>query len=297
MARLANKIMEAFVGLRVDDSELAGDVARTKGKIGEQFAQAGTTAGQKFKAAFSVAASHGATGAYNPYSGAGGVSGGGFGVDGNGYNPYGGGGFTTGGGGFGGAAGMGGGGGGGILGGVMQTILLGIQGGLVAATARIFYRLGNQIDNRLEEMHKTASGNRETFIQGQYNAERDAASPDSKMAIAARKRKEAQEMVGGRDNLGWLEWLLPKDKEKAGFFREAALNIGSFLGSGMPTRKEIDERSAQLTKDETFDLQMAEVQARKGQTNIDRNMTANYVGRIAFSVERFADFATKGGRR
>jgi len=78
MARLANKIMEAFVGLRVDDSDLGGDVARAKGKIGEQFAQAGTTAGQKFKAAFG-AASQGATNAaqQNATGGFGGAGGGG----------------------------------------------------------------------------------------------------------------------------------------------------------------------------------------------------------------------------
>ena len=289
MARLANKIMEAFVGLRVDDSELAGDVARTKGKIGEQFAQAGTTAGQKFKAAFGVAAQNAANaGAYSPYSG-GGFSGG---VNSGAYSPYGGGGFM---GGLGPPPGPSGGAFGGMFGGGIGSMLTSTLNGIgLYFAANIGRQVGEALANATDKLDNFTNG----FDRSLGNTQMaiDKLPIEQRPAAYAKRIEELQSELSNR-----------RERDEGGnpnFFVRGFENLAQAtkrrFGYSIIEEREkrlLAEEAEELKKSADIALNKAKEKAAELQKIQDKSATSDYMGRISFNVERFVDESRRLGRR
>lgn len=262
MARLANKIMEAFVGLRVDDSELAGDVARTKGKIGEQFAQAGTTAGQKFKAAFGQA-SQGATNAaqQNAVGGAGGAGGGGTNnvpMGGGGMGPM----FGS------------------IIGGIGASTLGMLTNSLVIGL--VAKRLEQQISNALDY------GNQKyRDVQGGLNSIDTAQGVERVSAAAAEKKRVQLELDAERSN------------PMQGKLTDPVRRFLGRLGFDVPkTQAELEWESKVFADAEQVALSVARRQVSRQLTRQNDLQTDSALAGIAFDIRQASQrFISPGGRR
>jgi hypothetical protein len=263
MARLANKIMEAFVGLRVDDSDLGGDVARAKGKIGEQFAQAGTTAGQKFKAAFG-AASQGATNAaqQNATGMAGGAGGGG------GANNV-----PMGGGGMGPMFGS-------IIGGIGASTLGMLTNSVVIGL--VAKRLEQQISNALDygnEKYRNVAGGLGSI---------DSAQGMDRVAAAAAEKKRVQlELDAERSN--------PMRGKATDFVR----GVLGRLGFDVPqTEKELEFQAKVFADAEATAIAVARKQTDRQLTRQNELQSDSVLAGIAFDIRQASQrFVSPGGRR